>query len=82
MNCEKTESSKDKSPLVVEALDLDQYSSVQELEELGLDRLKGALMAIQIKCGGTLHERASRLFSLKGLKKEDYPKKLLAKKKR
>jgi hypothetical protein len=69
------------APIVVEPLDLNQYESTEQLEELGIDRLKGALMAIGVKCGGTLHERAIRLFSLKGLAKEDYPPKLLAKKK-
>ena len=34
-------------------LDLDEYESVKQLEALGLDRLKGALMAIGVKCGGT-----------------------------
>ena len=29
-------------------------------------RLKSALMALGLKCGGTLEERASRLFSTKG----------------
>lgn len=32
-------------------LDLDKYHSAQELEKLGLDRLKSALMALQVKCG-------------------------------
>lgn len=76
-------SSKPKAqPVEVKALNLDEYTSVEQLEELGLDRLKGALMAIGIKCGGTLQERAARLFSLKGIQPEDYPPKLLAKRKR
>lgn len=33
---------------------------------LGLDRLKSALMALNLKCGGTLEERAQRLFCTKG----------------
>ena len=33
---------------------------------LGLDRLKSALMALGLKCGGTLNERAQRLFSIRG----------------
>ena len=70
------------SAIVVEPLDLKNYESVKALEELGLDRLKGALMAIGLKCGGTLQERAARLFSVRDLKAEDYPKKLLAKKPR
>ncbi|GCB78532.1 hypothetical protein scyTo_0017751, partial [Scyliorhinus torazame] len=45
-------------------------NSVEELESLGLDRLKTELMMLGIKCGGTLQERAARLFSVKGLPKE------------
>lgn len=66
--------------LVVEPLDLNQYDSFEQLEQLGLDRLKGALMAVGVKCGGTLQERAKRLYSLKGLAPDQYPPKLLAKK--
>jgi splicing factor 3A subunit 3 len=68
-----------KEPVKAEALDLESYQSVQELEVLGMDRLKGALMALQIKCGGSLSERATRLFSLKGLERRDYPSKVRAK---
>ena len=35
----------------IKPLDLNQYQSTQELENLGMDRLKGALMAIKVKCG-------------------------------
>ena len=66
-------------PLLVEPLDLDEYTSQSQLEELGMDRLKGALMALGVKCGGSLSERAARLFSLKGLKREDFPMKVRAK---
>lgn len=67
-----------KEPTKPEHLDLDSYKSVEELKELGLDRLKSALLALQVKCGGTLAERAERLFSLKGLSRKDYPKKVRA----
>lgn len=69
------------APLEVEPLDLNQFHTVPELEVLGLDRLKGALMAVGVKCGGTLTQRAERLLSLKGLEPKDFPPKLLAKKK-
>lgn len=49
-------------------LDLSAFSSPEELASLGLDRLKSALMALSLKCGGTLEERAQRLFSTKGEK--------------
>lgn len=47
-------------------LDLSAFSTWEELASLGLDRLKSALMALGLKCGGTLEERAQRLFSTKG----------------
>ncbi len=34
------------------SLDLSNYNSVEELEALGLERLKSALMALSMKCGG------------------------------
>ncbi|XP_076373723.1 splicing factor 3a subunit 3 noi [Tachypleus tridentatus] len=49
-------------------LDLSAFSSWEELASLGLDRLKSALMALGLKCGGTLEERAQRLFYTKGKK--------------
>lgn len=48
-------------------LDLSAFSSTEELMSLGLDRLKSALMALGLKCGGTLEERAKRLFLTKGV---------------
>ena len=35
-------------------LDLSAFSSPDELSTLGLDRLKSALIALGLKCGGTL----------------------------
>lgn len=61
-----------------EYLDLTPFHSAKDLEPLGLDRLKSALMALGVKCGGSLSERAKRLFSLKGLSRKEYPKKVLA----
>lgn len=37
-------------------------------------------MSRGVKCGGTHYQRAARLFSLKSLTPEDYPKEVLAKK--
>uniref|UniRef100_A0A8C7DFB2 Replication stress response regulator SDE2 n=1 Tax=Oncorhynchus kisutch TaxID=8019 RepID=A0A8C7DFB2_ONCKI len=53
--------------------------SDKELETLGLDRLKAELIARGMKCGGTLSERAARLFSTVGLSAEDIDPALLAK---
>lgn len=47
-------------------LDLSAFSSSEELASLGLDRLKSALQALGLKCGGTLEQRAQRLFASKG----------------
>ena len=62
-------------------LDLSAFSSYEELASLGLDRLKSALMALGLKCGGTLQERAQRLFSTKGKSLEDLDPAMFAKSK-
>uniref|UniRef100_UPI00358F8B7B splicing regulator SDE2 isoform X1 n=2 Tax=Myxine glutinosa TaxID=7769 RepID=UPI00358F8B7B len=64
------------------SLDLSKYDSVQDFEELGLDVLKSALVARKMKCGGTLHERAVRLFAVRGLSQEEIDPVLLAKPKK
>uniref|UniRef100_A0A8C9VRY7 Splicing factor 3a, subunit 3 n=1 Tax=Scleropages formosus TaxID=113540 RepID=A0A8C9VRY7_SCLFO len=60
-------------------LDLSAFSSWEELASLGLDRLKSALMALGLKCGGTLEERAQRLFGTKGKSLESLDPSLFAK---
>jgi len=60
-------------------LELTNYSSTSELEALGLDTLKAALTAIGLKCGGTLEERAARLWSVRGIDEALWDKSLLAK---
>lgn len=62
-------------------LDLSAFSSPEELASLGLDRLKSALMALNLKCGGTLQERAQRLFITKGLDLDELDPAMLAKSK-
>ena len=64
---------------IFQSIDLDLYSKAEELESLGLDELKMTLTSLGMKCGGTLQERAKRLFSVKGLKPEEIPTALLAK---
>ncbi|GMT09254.1 hypothetical protein PFISCL1PPCAC_551, partial [Pristionchus fissidentatus] len=59
-------------------VDLETVAGVEELESLGLHHLKHALEARGLKCGGALQERAARLWSVKGLKKEEYPKAIVA----
>ncbi|KAE8664913.1 Autophagy 6 isoform 1 [Hibiscus syriacus] len=61
-------------------LNFDDFNSSEEMEILGLERLKSELQARGLKCGGTLQERAARLFLLKSTPFNKLPKKLLAKK--
>ncbi|ETO04523.1 hypothetical protein RFI_32875 [Reticulomyxa filosa] len=51
-----------------------EFNSIVDLERLGMERLKTELQIRGMKCGGTLHERASRLFLLKNSRIEDLPK--------
>ena len=62
-------------------LRLGMFNSITELEALGIERLAEGLTAIGLKAGGTLHDRAERLWTVRGMKAEEYPKKLLAKSK-
>ncbi|KAK8931379.1 hypothetical protein KSP39_PZI016152 [Platanthera zijinensis] len=62
-----------------EPLNLEKYNSAGELEVLGMDRLKAELQAQGLKCGGTLLERASRLYLLKTTPFAMLPRKFLAK---
>ncbi|KAM9363227.1 splicing regulator SDE2 isoform 2-T2 [Symphorus nematophorus] len=64
----------DRSPI-----DLSSVSSVDQLESLGLDVLKEELMSRGLKCGGTLRERAARLFSIRGLRSDQIDPAVLAK---
>ncbi|XP_074279679.1 uncharacterized protein LOC141604977 [Silene latifolia] len=71
------------NPIVSEVpqpLNFDDFNSASELEVLGMERLKTELQERGLKCGGTLQERAARLFLLKTTPLEKLPKKLLAKK--
>merc|ERR1719231_161215 len=47
------------------------YENSEQLEALGTDRLKLALDALGLKCGGTPQQRAERLFATKGKKLSD-----------
>jgi len=62
-----------------ESLELDNYDTAQDLEQVGLEVLKAALMCRGLKCGGTLQQRAERLFSVKGLSQDGIPPSLFAK---
>ncbi|KAH7307226.1 hypothetical protein KP509_22G050500 [Ceratopteris richardii] len=47
------------------SIDIDDYESIDELVELGPERLKQALAALGLKTGGTVQQRAERLFITK-----------------
>jgi len=59
--------------------DLNICQSVDELKSLGADELKRILLSMGLKCGGTIDQRAERLFSLKGLRRDEYPSKVRGK---
>ena len=61
------------------SLDLDDYGCASALELLGLDALKAALTARGLKCGGTLQQRAERLFAVRGLALDAIDSSLFAK---
>eukprot|EP00899_Mesostigma_viride_P026672 jgi/Mesvir1/718/Mv17326-RA.2 len=60
-------------------LNLDEFESVEELEAVGGDKLKEALVALHLKCGGTVSQRAERLWQTKGKRLEELDPKLFAK---
>ncbi|KAG6513057.1 replication stress response regulator SDE2-like [Zingiber officinale] len=60
------------------SLNFDDYDSPDGLELLGMEQLKTLLQKYGLKCGGTLRERAARLFLLKTTPVEKLPKKVLA----
>ena len=76
----KNKSSYKKTTGAPQPLRLGMFNSVEELEALGLERLKQGLEAMNLKCGGTLRERALRLWTVRGKKWDDIPDKLKAKK--
>ncbi|KAG0461244.1 hypothetical protein HPP92_021180 [Vanilla planifolia] len=60
-------------------IDLDYYSSIEELMEVGPEKLKEALAARGLKVGGTLKQRAERLFLTKHTPLDQLDKKHFAK---
>jgi hypothetical protein len=62
-----------------EDFNLDNFNSPNELESLGMETLKKELFKLGCKCGGSLEERAKRLFCLKGLQRDQIPFKLRGK---
>eukprot|EP00531_Pseudo-nitzschia_arenysensis_P009250 CAMPEP_0116132464 /NCGR_PEP_ID=MMETSP0329-20121206/9561_1 /TAXON_ID=697910 /ORGANISM="Pseudo-nitzschia arenysensis, Strain B593" /LENGTH=729 /DNA_ID=CAMNT_0003626979 /DNA_START=75 /DNA_END=2264 /DNA_ORIENTATION=- len=63
-------------------IDLSPYASAADLEKaLDGDKLKAELTRLGLKCGGTVSDRAKRLFMTKDTPLSELPKKLFAKKK-
>ncbi|CAA7024503.1 unnamed protein product [Microthlaspi erraticum] len=60
-------------------IDLDDYETVEELIDLGDEKLKEALDALGLKVGGTMQRRAERLFLTKHTPLEKMDKKHFAK---
>ena len=58
---------------------MDFFSTAEDLESLGLECLKGELLARGLKCGGTLKQRAQRLFATKGVPLDQLDPALFAK---
>ncbi|OAF65907.1 hypothetical protein A3Q56_06366 [Intoshia linei] len=65
----------------IASFNLDDYKSASHLSEcVDLHSLKVLLQKRNLKCGGTKIQRADRLYSIKDLEVENYPKNILAKK--
>jgi len=59
------------------AIDLRQHTTAASLQAYGMEHLRAELDRVGLKCGGTLAERAERLFLLKDHTLQTLPKKLL-----
>ncbi|KAE8717474.1 OBP3-responsive protein 1 isoform 1 [Hibiscus syriacus] len=66
-------------PMQHAVIDLDYYSTVEELMEVGPEKLKEALAALGLKTGGTVQQRAERLFFTKHTPLDKLDKKHFAK---
>jgi len=62
-----------------DAVSIEDFDSVEELEALGGERLKAILASIGLKCGGTPRQRAERLMMVKGKSIDEIDKSLFAK---
>ena len=60
-------------------IDLEDFESAGDLEAVGGDRIKEALVALGLKAGGSLSQKAERLMATKGKTLEELDRKLFAK---
>jgi hypothetical protein len=61
-----------------QGIDITHYTSSQQLTLLGMDGLKAELVRRGLKAGGSLQERAQRLFAVRGLSPNEIPANLRA----
>jgi hypothetical protein len=80
LKVEQTEAEKAVEDVQPIDLDSDAFVDVSSLEALGLRKLQIELTRRGLKAGGSLNERAQRLFSVRGLEEDKVPKSLKAKK--
>jgi splicing factor 3A subunit 3 len=81
MAVDPSSSSTDNAPTSPGGIDLSTFSSAAELENAVTgDTLKAELNRLGMKCGGTISDRAKRLFMTKDIPLDQLPKKLFAKK--
>ena len=73
-----TASSAPNSEAAVFSFDFSRFSSAVELESIGAESLKNVLASAGLKCGGTLSQRAERLFLLKTTPRNELNKKHFA----
>ena len=59
------------------SIDLSQHTTAASLHVYGMEHLRADLDRVGLKCGGTLTERAERLFMLKDHTLQQMPKKML-----
>ena len=64
--------------LIFQDINLDDFETIEKLEELGSERLCELLMLRGLKTGGSTNERADRLLKVKGLERAEYPAELCA----
>ena len=64
--------------LFFQDINLDDFETIEKLEELGSERLCELLMLRGLKTGGSTNERADRLLKVKGLERAEYPAELCA----
>jgi splicing factor 3A subunit 3 len=77
---EEFSSQKKTSDFSSSTIDLAAYSSLEQLESLGGDKLKKKMLSLGLKCGGKVHERACRLWSIRHIPIDQVDRSLIARK--